>query len=673
MVGHCLPDLPSSIQAYATRTLPTGTSVRPKSKAHAPKPNDGKCKRAESKSAGADAVTVQPKPKKGKHIAADQGNIPATTNQTSQGEKTRATHGRQSKRDTDAAIGLSRPLAASDELSESEVFLAQALMATIESKKTVAQIAPQPATSSSQRHVPVQPQETVEGEHSDSSLSSPESGDVPLHSSEEDNSGSGDNLEDDVDDDEFVATFDAELESARAHHWISIVCFLVGGHPIDYEFEKQRGEEGNGDVLATQKGKRWENKAQTSALNDRQLLERVLTIYASSSPHLDTFLGRKHCSKVRAIGRPTVAVLAAPHTANSTPNTPSFAVVPAPSLPHQGPIGTPKSPSTAVVQGFAYTPPVPGASQDAHQTLLTQIIPAHPPPNTNHLAPDFYTLATAVPGGTVLLNPQHLHIRTIVKTSFLRLNVCLVVENAFPDQLAAARFISTALVEASQAHEYLGLTQRLRNDEDFLSRLVILTKQHISPFRLAVTKEADSNAAAQYTLVASATTPDRIATLTKWLVYIYPFTEPEGKLTIPWNKPYMHECIVVVLRNTFFVGPRCSHTRSPEIFTSTLPQCADERKVPMVILALVGTAIHAALCARRAGFFDPQSFSADAFVDAYNKHITLLTEIKSQNARGYHTMMHRLFTRAGNAVTPIVDPMPQNALAHVDFAKMEID
>ncbi|TBU37677.1 hypothetical protein BD309DRAFT_1061881 [Dichomitus squalens] len=135
----------------------------------------------------------------------------------------------------------------------------------------------------------------------------------------------------------------------------------------------------------------------------------------------------------------------------------------------------------------------------------------------------------------------------------------------------------------------------------------------------------------------------------------------------------MHECIVVVLRNTFFVGPHCSHTRSPEIFTSTLPQRADEREVPMVMLALVGTAIHAALCAWRAGFFDPQSFSADAVVDAYNEHITLLTEIKSQNARGYHTMMHCLFSRASNAIAPIVSPTPQNALAHVDFAAMKID
>ncbi|TBU22627.1 hypothetical protein BD311DRAFT_811377 [Dichomitus squalens] len=618
-------------EAHTTGPLLTGTSKRQKSKAHAPKSMStidaqGKRKRAGSNSVGANAVTVEAKSKKGKHTAANEGSIPTTTNQTSQGKETRATRGRQNKRDTDTAEHVaSRPLAASDELSESEIFLAQALvpqcdnactakLAAIESSKAVAQISPRTATSS-QTHVPVQPKETVEGEILDSSLSSPKKGDIPLYSSEEDDFGSGDDLEDDVDDDEFVATFDAERASWNEE--IPLTTNLKG--------KVKSLAQGSGsskarqtyqvplDLLDRNLGSEFDNEeeeAQTSTLTDRQLIETPIWV---ESPAVSP--GTLGTGGVRAMGTPTVAALAAPHV-NSTPNTPSFrvAAIPAPSLLRQGPVATPESPSTAVaVQGSAHALPVPAAPQDARQTPLAQNIPAHLPPNANLLPSEFYTLATAVPGGTVLLNPQHLYIRNIVKTSFLRLNVFLVVENTFPDQLAAAWFIGIALVEASQAHGYLGLMQRLRNDEDLLSRL----------FK----KEADSNAAAQYTLVASPTTPDHITTSMKCHL---PVSE-DGR---SWPSRGLG----------FDPGP------STFQYELSVLKHVDKREVHMVMLTLMGTAIHAALC-----------------------HITLLTEIKSQNAHGYHTMMHRLFTLASNAVAPIVGPTPQNMLAHVDFAAMEID
>lgn len=40
------------------------------------------------------------------------------------------------------------------------------------------------------------------------------------------------------------------------------------------------------------------------------------------------------------------------------------------------------------------------------------------------------------------------------------------------------------------------------------------------------------------------------------------------------------------------------------------------------------------------------AFSADAFADAYNEHILLLTGIKNKNVRGYHAMMYRLYREA---------------------------
>ncbi|TBU36602.1 hypothetical protein BD309DRAFT_878102 [Dichomitus squalens] len=646
----------------------------------------GKRKRAQSDSVGADAVTNEAKPaKKGKRLPAAQESIRTPTTKTSQGQNNRKTRGRQNKKDAESAThSSSRPLAASEELSESEIFLAHALVPrsdkmraakspSVESTNTVARLTRRTAKSSQQ---PVQPEDPAEREDSESSLSSLGGRTSPGDSSEDANSGAGDDLDEDLDVDDFAASFDAERASWNEEVQKTVPLELFdrsSGTEFEDEEEdmliesgrpdgsKEDGSEevdsggggGHGDPLAACEGKRRVNKAHTSALNDRQRIETP--IWAESPP---------------SIPGPS-------RTGGSIASTPtSFAPVSAPSPPTQGSSAAPDALSThtAAVPAPARTPPVQAAPHDALLTLPLQDSPALQPPDSKCFPPGFYTLITAVPGGTVLLNPQHLHIRSKVKTAIRRLDVFLVVDNAFPDQLAAARFIGIALVEASQGHGYLGLTQRLREDEDFSSRLVVLTRQRISSFRLAIKKIAESNAEAQYNLSASPTTADRIAILTKWLVYIYPFTEPEGKLTVPYNKPYMHECIVIVLRNMFFVGPRSLINLSPEIFTSTLPQRPDEREVPMVMLALVGTAIHAALSGWRLGFLDPQAFSADAYVDAYNEHITLLTGIKSQNARGYHTMMHRLFTRASNSVAPsLVTNTSNTALSHVDFSAMEID
>ncbi|KAI1789304.1 hypothetical protein LXA43DRAFT_893095, partial [Ganoderma leucocontextum] len=64
----------------------------------------------------------------------------------------------------------------------------------------------------------------------------------------------------------------------------------------------------------------------------------------------------------------------------------------------------------------------------------------------------------------------------------------------------------------------------------------------------------------------------------------------------------------------------------------------------------------------------------DVFLDAYAEHVTLLTGIKAQNPRAYHNMMHRLYTEASGTIPPAANlANASDALAHVDFAGMDID
>ncbi|KAI1784148.1 hypothetical protein LXA43DRAFT_850149, partial [Ganoderma leucocontextum] len=101
---------------------------------------------------------------------------------------------------------------------------------------------------------------------------------------------------------------------------------------------------------------------------------------------------------------------------------------------------------------------------------------------------------------------------------------------------------------------------------------------------------------------------------------------------------------------------------------------ADEREIPMPMLALVGAALHASLSEWRTGVHKRGTFSADAFLDAYTEHITLLTGIKTQNPRAYHVTMHRLYMEASGTAPPTANVAnATDALAYVDFAGMKVD
>ena len=91
---------------------------------------------------------------------------------------------------------------------------------------------------------------------------------------------------------------------------------------------------------------------------------------------------------------------------------------------------------------------------------------------------------------------------------------------------------------------------------------------------------------------------------------------------------------------------------------------SNKREVPIPMVALVGCAvrllqtsntivayssrlqIHASLSEWKTGYHKKSFFSADAFLDAYIEHNTILNGILGNNAPGYHFMMHTLFSEA---------------------------
>ncbi|KAI8968768.1 hypothetical protein BD414DRAFT_373801, partial [Trametes punicea] len=100
-----------------------------------------------------------------------------------------------------------------------------------------------------------------------------------------------------------------------------------------------------------------------------------------------------------------------------------------------------------------------------------------------------------------------------------------------------------------------------------------------------------------------------------------------------------------------------------------------EKEVPLAMLALAATALHASISEWRSGVYKPAAFSGDCYLDAYQEHILLLKGIQDQNPRAYHVMMHKLYKDASGLVPAmtLAGNAHSDALSHVDIAGMDIE
>lgn len=114
------------------------------------------------------------------------------------------------------------------------------------------------------------------------------------------------------------------------------------------------------------------------------------------------------------------------------------------------------------------------------------------------------------------------------------------------------------------------------------------------------------------------------------------------------SKPYRNERIVEVLQSLFFVGGPLSYAnryahKFPEV---TGPDGVAAREVPICMVALVATALYAAIDEWRTGKHEPTNFSADRYLEPYDGHVYNLEYIRTTKPTAFHTMMAHLYTHA---------------------------
>jgi len=127
-------------------------------------------------------------------------------------------------------------------------------------------------------------------------------------------------------------------------------------------------------------------------------------------------------------------------------------------------------------------------------------------------------------------------------------------------------------------------------------------------------------------------------------------------------RPYRNDRIIRIIRELFFTGGRSSFAaRFQHLFPRT--QDRDGRityEVPIPMVALVATALHAVLSEWQSGYWIRANFSTHACLRVYDDHVHTLEDIRDCPESDFHSMMANIYIKAcpgpgGTLVYPVAN------------------
>ncbi|KAI0629512.1 hypothetical protein C8Q77DRAFT_1065182, partial [Trametes polyzona] len=248
--------------------------------------------------------------------------------------------------------------------------------------------------------------------------------------------------------------------------------------------------------------------------------------------------------------------------------------------------------------------------------------------------------------GRLKLREQHRRVRRLIQRGidFTLAEICL--QNAFPDTSQDhIKIVYRALLKAADELSDEDIMRRLKRKDDYAYEMCKIPSQRIPIFRGNVRKLAEGVPITAFGMVFGDKEKG------EWLLrshrFLYPFNY-EAK-TIDAGKIYGQPIFLEILRLAFFKQPDAFGFGISDRFCSSLPGKPNEVELPAPMLALVATAIYAAIDDCMNSRHHPRDFTANNYWNKYKDFVNELSNIRTNGPQQYHALMHGLWRR-------IIDP-----------------
>ncbi|KAG2124670.1 hypothetical protein DEU56DRAFT_916911 [Suillus clintonianus] len=232
--------------------------------------------------------------------------------------------------------------------------------------------------------------------------------------------------------------------------------------------------------------------------------------------------------------------------------------------------------------------------------------------------------------GNVKLLDQNQDTKRVVKRAILEAKCHLVFVDGFPELVDKNQLSHESLLTVARELGLHEIEKRLRLDENYTTLLAALVDARIPILRRELKDDALAGVSGYFRLGHIDT--DKAKSL---LVQNVP--KPIS------NKPYQGEFLIALINGRVFNGTQSVGVRFAQRFIEIAKNKANRPEVPIPIVALVATAVYAALLWKSMGSPAKFSFSGNQFSETYFFHVQFLENMRDTAPRKFHRMMADIY------------------------------
>ncbi|KAG2090097.1 uncharacterized protein F5147DRAFT_780406 [Suillus discolor] len=259
------------------------------------------------------------------------------------------------------------------------------------------------------------------------------------------------------------------------------------------------------------------------------------------------------------------------------------------------------------------------------------------PPHADAMADLVYTKT-----GSVRLTDQNTELRKVIHHGILEVKAYIAFKHGYPEIVAKNSYAREILLQAAKHHKTAPIEKRMYVDDEYLSALANLIDARASLFRTEIKDVAYKYAPGYFRLGR-----DCNAIVDRLLAghsYIFPQTfDAEGLPSPKRQKPYQGQPIVDTLYETFFKNTKSVGLQFAQHFLDIAENKTGRPEIPIPMLAMVSTAIHAVLVAKKNKAGEDFKFTGNQFCDIYTYHVALLERIRRTAPVKFHKMMADIY------------------------------
>ncbi|KAG1779246.1 hypothetical protein EV702DRAFT_1043731 [Suillus placidus] len=243
--------------------------------------------------------------------------------------------------------------------------------------------------------------------------------------------------------------------------------------------------------------------------------------------------------------------------------------------------------------------------------------------------------------GNVKLLDQNLETRRVVRDAIIDAKGHIIFVNAYPELVDKNQVSLQSLLTVAENRSIKAIKKRLQTDAQYAALLGSLVEPRIPLLRRDLKVAACANIDSYFRLSNNIVKAKKLMEQHAY-VYALRFDSNDDALPIG-KKPYQGELLIFLLHDGVFDGAKSIGVRFSARFVEIARNKAKRPEVPIPLLALVATAIYAALFWKTLGSPGKFNFTGNQFSETYIFHVNFLEGLKKDAPGKFHCMMADIF------------------------------